>query len=147
MATRMWIFLTRYCRTLGRIEYPMCMIVGSSGPEKVLPQKNEVSSDYVSTAEKEDRPVRHMAEVHRNASAAEIRATVGITVTHRTITNWILEGKLRSRQSAGPVCRDRRLVDYRCSPGHLLTHTCQSLAPRCSPLSPETTTDIHSVLQ
>ncbi|GBO27414.1 hypothetical protein AVEN_15899-1 [Araneus ventricosus] len=39
-----------------------------------------------------------MAVAHRTASAAEIRAAVGATVTQRTVTNWLLQGQLRARR-------------------------------------------------
>ncbi|GBL97074.1 hypothetical protein AVEN_254116-1 [Araneus ventricosus] len=44
------------------------------------------------TTEREDRRVRRMAVAHRIASAAEIRAAVGTTVTQRTVTNRLLQG-------------------------------------------------------
>ncbi|GBM00063.1 hypothetical protein AVEN_214130-1 [Araneus ventricosus] len=42
------------------------------------------------TTEREDRRVRRMAVAHATASAAEIRAAVGTTVTQRTVTNRLL---------------------------------------------------------
>ncbi|GBN07781.1 Transposable element Tc1 transposase [Araneus ventricosus] len=65
-------------------------------------------------AEREDRRVRRMAVVHRTASAAEIRATVGTTVTQRTATNLLLQGQLRARRPVACIpltpkhCRLRR---------------------------------------
>ncbi|GBM55258.1 hypothetical protein AVEN_18079-1 [Araneus ventricosus] len=41
--------------------------------------------------EREDRRVRRMALAHRTASAAEIRAAVGTTVTQRTVTYRLLQ--------------------------------------------------------
>ena len=46
------------------------------------------------TTEREDRRIRRMAVAHRTASAAEIRAAVGTTVTQRTVRNWLLEGPI-----------------------------------------------------
>ncbi|GBM96932.1 hypothetical protein AVEN_5335-1 [Araneus ventricosus] len=45
------------------------------------------------TTEREDRRVRRMAVAHRAASAAEIRAAVGTTVTQRTVANRLLQGQ------------------------------------------------------
>ncbi|GBM37781.1 hypothetical protein AVEN_25892-1 [Araneus ventricosus] len=39
-----------------------------------------------------------MAVAHRIASAAEIRAAVGTTVTQRTVTNRLLQGQFRARR-------------------------------------------------
>ncbi|GBM97398.1 hypothetical protein AVEN_822-1 [Araneus ventricosus] len=55
-----------------------------------------------------------MAVAHRTASAAEIRAAVGTTVTQRTVTNRLLQGQLRARLSVACIpltpnhCRLRR---------------------------------------
>ncbi|GBM10965.1 hypothetical protein AVEN_171445-1 [Araneus ventricosus] len=54
------------------------------------------------TTEREDRRVWRMAVAHRTASAVEIRAAVGSTVTQRTVTNRLLQGQLRARR---PVAR------------------------------------------
>ncbi|GBO37089.1 hypothetical protein AVEN_176224-1 [Araneus ventricosus] len=51
---------------------------------------------------------------HRTASAAEIRAEVGTTVTQRTVTNRLLQGQLRARRPVACIpptpnhCRLRR---------------------------------------
>ncbi|GBM29151.1 hypothetical protein AVEN_97429-1 [Araneus ventricosus] len=50
------------------------------------------------TTEKEDRRVRRMAVAHRTASATEIRAVVGTTVTQRTVTNRLIQGQLQARR-------------------------------------------------
>lgn len=50
------------------------------------------------TTEREDRRIRRTAVAHRTASAAEIRAAVGTTVTQRTVRNRLLEGQLRARR-------------------------------------------------
>ncbi|GBM88890.1 hypothetical protein AVEN_134150-1 [Araneus ventricosus] len=50
------------------------------------------------TTAREDRRVRRMTVAHRTASAAEIRAAVGTTVTQRTVTNLLLPGQLRARR-------------------------------------------------
>ncbi|GBO38397.1 hypothetical protein AVEN_224615-1 [Araneus ventricosus] len=50
------------------------------------------------TTEREDRRVRRMAVAHRAASAAEIRAAVGTTVTQRIVTNRLLQRQLRARR-------------------------------------------------
>ncbi|GBO26904.1 hypothetical protein AVEN_173728-1, partial [Araneus ventricosus] len=66
------------------------------------------------TTEREDRRVRRMAVAHRTASAAEIRAAVGTTVTQRTVTNRLLQGQLRARRPVACIpltpnhCRLRR---------------------------------------
>ncbi|GBM00436.1 hypothetical protein AVEN_179241-1 [Araneus ventricosus] len=66
------------------------------------------------TTEREDRRVRRMAVAHRSASAAEIRAAVGTTVTQRTVTNRLLQGQLRARRPIACIpltpnhCRLRR---------------------------------------
>ncbi|GBN07516.1 hypothetical protein AVEN_252891-1 [Araneus ventricosus] len=75
--------------------YPLCMIVGSSGQGKVLPQEDRVAGG---TTEREDRRVRLMAVAHRTASAVEIRAAVGTTVTQLTVTNRLFRGQLRVRR-------------------------------------------------
>ncbi|GBN66271.1 hypothetical protein AVEN_232778-1 [Araneus ventricosus] len=81
--------------------YPLCMIVGRSGQGKVLPQEDRVPGG---TTEREDRRVRLMAVEHRTASAAEIRAAVGTTVTQRTVTNRLFQGQLRVRRPVGIPC-------------------------------------------
>ncbi|GBN35375.1 hypothetical protein AVEN_242636-1 [Araneus ventricosus] len=86
--------------------YPLRMIVGSSGQGKALPQEDR------GTSEREDRRVQGMA--HPTASAAEIRAAVGTTVTQRTVTNRLLQGQLRDRRPVACIpltpnhCRLRR---------------------------------------
>ncbi|GBM25073.1 hypothetical protein AVEN_96654-1 [Araneus ventricosus] len=66
------------------------------------------------TTEREYRRVRRMAVAHRIASAAEIRAAVGTTVTQRTVTNQLLQGELRARRPVACIpltpnyCRLRR---------------------------------------
>ncbi|GBO14950.1 hypothetical protein AVEN_84204-2-1, partial [Araneus ventricosus] len=55
------------------------------------------------TTERKDRRVRHMALAHRTASAAEIRAAVGTTVTQRTVTNRLLQGHLRARRPVASI--------------------------------------------
>ncbi|GBN12951.1 hypothetical protein AVEN_165564-1, partial [Araneus ventricosus] len=64
------------------------------------------------TTEREDRCVRSMAVAHRTASAAEIRAAAGTTVTQRTVTNWLLQGQARRPVACIPLtpnhCRLRR---------------------------------------
>ncbi|GBN15328.1 hypothetical protein AVEN_41166-1 [Araneus ventricosus] len=52
------------------------------------------------TTEREDCCVRRMAMAHRTASAAKIRATVGTTVTQRTVTGLLrlLHRQLRARR-------------------------------------------------
>lgn len=66
------------------------------------------------TTEREDRRVRRMAVANRTASAAEIRAAVGTTVTQRTVTNRLLQGQLRARRPVACIpltpnhCRLRR---------------------------------------
>ncbi|GBO20097.1 hypothetical protein AVEN_178687-1 [Araneus ventricosus] len=55
-----------------------------------------------------------MAVAHRTASAAEIRAAVGTTVTQRTVTNRLLQGQLQARRTIACIplttnhCRLRR---------------------------------------
>ncbi|GBN35379.1 Transposable element Tcb2 transposase [Araneus ventricosus] len=44
-----------------------------------------------------------MAVAHPTASAAEIRAAVGTTVTQRTVTNLLLQGQLRDRRPAACI--------------------------------------------
>jgi transposase len=67
-----------------------------------------------STTEREDRRVRRMAVASRTASAAEIRAAVGTTVTQRTVNNRLLEGQLGARRPVACIpltpnhCRLRR---------------------------------------
>ena len=48
------------------------------------------------TIERENRRIRSTAVTHRTASAANIRAAVGTTVTQRTARNRLLEGQLRA---------------------------------------------------
>ncbi|GBO25194.1 Transposable element Tc1 transposase [Araneus ventricosus] len=66
------------------------------------------------TTEREDCRVRRLAVAHRTASAAEIRAAVGTTVTERTVTNRLLQGQLRARRPVACIpltpnhCRFRR---------------------------------------
>ncbi|GBO24776.1 hypothetical protein AVEN_88794-1 [Araneus ventricosus] len=66
------------------------------------------------TTERKDRRVQRMAVAHRTASAAEIRAAVGATVTQRTVTNRLLQGQLRVRRPVACIpqtqnhCRLRR---------------------------------------
>ncbi|GBM30418.1 hypothetical protein AVEN_202997-1, partial [Araneus ventricosus] len=66
------------------------------------------------TTERGDRRVRLIAVAHRTASAAEIRAAVGSTVTQRTVTNRLLQGQLRARRPVACIpltpnhCRSRR---------------------------------------
>ncbi|GBO15116.1 hypothetical protein AVEN_231147-1 [Araneus ventricosus] len=55
------------------------------------------------TTEREDRCVWSMAVAHRTASAAEIRAAVGTTVTQRTVTNWLLQGQARRPVACIPL--------------------------------------------
>ncbi|GBN01898.1 hypothetical protein AVEN_137408-1 [Araneus ventricosus] len=61
------------------------------------------------TTEREDRSLGH-----RTASAAEIRAAVGTTVTQRTVTYRLLQGQLRARHPVACIlptpnhCRLRR---------------------------------------
>ncbi|GBM09106.1 hypothetical protein AVEN_5289-1 [Araneus ventricosus] len=50
------------------------------------------------TTEREDRRIRRTAVSHRTASAAEIRAAVGTTVTQRTVRNRLLDVQLRARR-------------------------------------------------
>ncbi|GBO21441.1 hypothetical protein AVEN_162580-1 [Araneus ventricosus] len=50
------------------------------------------------TTERDVHCVRRMAVAHRTASAAEIRAAVGTTVTQRTFRNRLLQGQLRARR-------------------------------------------------
>ena len=50
------------------------------------------------TTEREDRRIRRTAVTHRTASAANIRAAVGTTVTQRTVRNRLLEEQLRARR-------------------------------------------------
>ncbi|GBM16360.1 hypothetical protein AVEN_28320-1 [Araneus ventricosus] len=77
--------------------YPLCMIVGSSGQGKVLPQEDRVPGGHVALLRGKNRRVRRMAVGHRTASTAEIRAAVGTTVTQRTVTNRLFPGQLRVR--------------------------------------------------
>ncbi|GFU05694.1 RNase H domain-containing protein [Trichonephila clavipes] len=49
------------------------------------------------TTEREDH---RTAVAHRTASAAEIQAAVGTTVTQRTVRNWLLQVQLRARHQA-----------------------------------------------
>ncbi|GBL99942.1 hypothetical protein AVEN_19431-1 [Araneus ventricosus] len=61
------------------------------------------SEQSCGTTEREDRHVRRMAAAHRTASAAKIRAAVGITVTQRTVTYRLLQGQLRARRPVGCI--------------------------------------------
>ena len=49
------------------------------------------------TTEKEDRRILHTTVMHRTASATNIRAAVGTTVTQRTARNQLLKWQLRVR--------------------------------------------------
>lgn len=49
------------------------------------------------TTPREDHQILHTAVVHRRITAAQIRATVAITVTSRTIVNHLHEAELHSR--------------------------------------------------
>ncbi|GBM95972.1 hypothetical protein AVEN_7268-1 [Araneus ventricosus] len=66
------------------------------------------------TTEREDRRIRRTAVSHRTASAAEIRAAVGTTVTQRTVRNRLLDVQLRARRPVACIpltprhCRLRR---------------------------------------
>ncbi|GBO03812.1 hypothetical protein AVEN_232210-1 [Araneus ventricosus] len=66
------------------------------------------------TTERKDHRVRRMAVAHCTASAAEIRAAVGTTVTQLTVTNRLLKGHLRARRPVACIpltpnhCRLRR---------------------------------------
>ncbi|GBM29648.1 hypothetical protein AVEN_125295-1 [Araneus ventricosus] len=66
------------------------------------------------TTEREDRRIRRTAVSHRTASAAEIRAAVGTTVTQRTVRNQLLDVQLRARRPVACIpltprhCRLRR---------------------------------------
>ncbi|GBN26918.1 hypothetical protein AVEN_111680-1 [Araneus ventricosus] len=66
------------------------------------------------TTERENRRVWRVAVDHRTASAAEIPAAVGNTVTIRTVTNQLLQGQLRARRPVACIpltpnhCRLRR---------------------------------------
>ena len=73
------------------------------------------------TTEREDRRIRRMAVAHRTASAAEITAAVGTTVTRRTVTNRCLEGQLRARC---PVAFPPLTPNHR----HLRLQWCQARA-------------------
>ncbi|GBL96135.1 hypothetical protein AVEN_104359-1 [Araneus ventricosus] len=94
--------------------YPLCMIVGSSGQGKVLPQEDRVPGGHVALLRGEDRRVRRMAVAHRTASVVEFRAAVDTTVTQRTVTNRLLQGQLRARRPVTCIpltpnhCRLRR---------------------------------------
>ncbi|GFV60234.1 uncharacterized protein TNCV_3553941 [Trichonephila clavipes] len=44
------------------------------------------------TTEREDHRIQRTAVMHRTASVTEIRATVGTTVTQRTVRNRLLKG-------------------------------------------------------
>ncbi|GBM03329.1 hypothetical protein AVEN_256879-1 [Araneus ventricosus] len=74
--------------------YPLCMIVGSSGQGKVLPQEDRVPGGHVALLRGK---IQRMAVAHRTASATKIRAAVGTTVTLRTVTNLLLQGQPRDR--------------------------------------------------
>ncbi|GFW53638.1 allene oxide synthase-lipoxygenase protein [Trichonephila clavipes] len=60
---------------------------------------------------------------HRTASAAEIRAAVGITVTQRTVRNRLLQGQLRARRLVAciPLTQSRY---------HIRSQWCQDIAHR-----------------
>ncbi|GBN59442.1 Transposable element Tc1 transposase, partial [Araneus ventricosus] len=64
--------------------------------------------------ERKDRHVQRMAVAHRIASAAEILAAVGTTMTQLTVTNRLLQGQLRARRPVACIpltpnhCRLRR---------------------------------------
>ncbi|GBM70513.1 hypothetical protein AVEN_328-1 [Araneus ventricosus] len=76
--------------------YSLCMISGSSGQGKVLPQEDRVQSGHLTRpSEREDRRFRRMAVELRTASAAEFRVGVGTTVTQRIVTNRLLQEQLR----------------------------------------------------
>ncbi|GBL76159.1 hypothetical protein AVEN_234441-1 [Araneus ventricosus] len=65
------------------------------------------------TTEREDLHIRSMAVVHHTASAAEIQAAVGTTVTQPTVTNRLLQGQLRAKCPVACIptpnhCRLRR---------------------------------------
>ncbi|GFS84363.1 uncharacterized protein TNCV_4605751 [Trichonephila clavipes] len=53
--------------------------------------------DSRNTTEREDCRSRRTAVEHHTASAAEIRAAVGNTMTQKTVRNRLLQGQLRSR--------------------------------------------------
>ncbi|GFY06026.1 uncharacterized protein TNCV_3863301 [Trichonephila clavipes] len=72
------------------------MFVGSSDRGMVLPQEDRVPGDHEALL-REEHCIRGMAVVHRTASAAEIRAAVGTTVTQPTVRNWFLQGQLLAR--------------------------------------------------
>ncbi|GFX70962.1 uncharacterized protein TNCV_1689451 [Trichonephila clavipes] len=61
--------------------YPLGMIIGSSGQGIVLPQEDWIPGGPRGTTENEDQRIRCTAVKHRTVSSAEIRATVGTTVT------------------------------------------------------------------
>ncbi|GBL96936.1 hypothetical protein AVEN_182517-1 [Araneus ventricosus] len=97
---------------LGRnVSTVQCMIVGSSGQGKVLPQEDRVQGGHVAL-------LRGKTAVFgvwlRTASAAEIRAAAGTTVTQRIATNRFLQGQLRARRPVACIqltpnhCRLRR---------------------------------------
>ncbi|GFT97841.1 transposable element Tc1 transposase [Trichonephila clavipes] len=71
--------------------------------------------------EKEDRHIRRTVVVHRTASAKEIRATIGTTVTQRTVRNQLLQGHLRARRPVACVPLTPSHCRKRCQ-------WCQSLA-------------------
>ncbi|GBL88128.1 hypothetical protein AVEN_117736-1 [Araneus ventricosus] len=98
--------------------YPLCMIVGQGKvlqwPREGTASRRPGSGQPRGTIEREDRHVRRTSMAHRTASAAEIQAAVGTTVTQRTFTDRLLQGEIRARRPVACIpltpnhCRLRR---------------------------------------